>query len=341
MPTDPETLRLADEIRKQAHAIAALDVETLVSRPELGEITFESGKDIFEQSIALAREVELLPLDQLIPPMLQQIHPHFLNLNNSLQAISGFRIGGKANPEQERNTLIAGARQHWQSLFTHTIPYLPYLHLRNAQVQETVSQGRNLISQIEASYISTGNAMKLKLEEVESLVRAAKDAVAKVGVGQFATIFESLSTDHDKVANKWLWASVICAGLTGIVALLLVYLFPVSGQLTDAALIQRILTKLIVISLFYFATIWAAKNYRAHRHLAVTNRHRQAALRTFETFVKASEDSVTRDAVLLEATRCVFSHSSTGYLEGHDDSPPSRFIEIFKAVTGGASKANT
>jgi hypothetical protein len=82
----------------------------------------------------------------------------------------------------------------------------------------------------------------------------------------------------------------------------------------------------------------AAKNYRTHRHLVVVNQHRQSALRTFEAFIKAaSGDDQTKNAVLLEATRCIFAPANTGYLGGEEENPSNRIIEIFKTVGGGVS----
>ena len=96
------------------------------------------------------------------------------------------------------------------------------------------------------------------------------------------------------------------------------------------------MTKIIVISLIYFAAIWASRNYRAHRHLNVVNSHRQNALMTFQTFVKAAgdEDKETKNAVLLEATRCIFSPTSTGYLGGDQETPSSSIVEVLTKTVG-------
>ena len=55
---------------------------------------------------------------------------------------------------------------------------------------------------------------------------------------------------------------------------------------------------------------------------------------TFETFVGASGNEKTRDAVLLEATRCIFGPAVTGYLHKQEDPSPHRIVEIIKSLDG-------
>ena len=68
----------------------------------------------------------------------------------------------------------------------------------------------------------------------------------------------------------------------------------------------------------------------------VVNGHRQNALTTFQTFVKAAgdEDKETKNAVLLEATRCIFSPMSTGYLGGDQETPNSSIVEVLTRTVG-------
>lgn len=90
---------------------------------------------------------------------------------------------------------------------------------------------------------------------------------------------------------------------------------------------------IILIGLLYF-TITASKNYNAHRHNAILNKHRQNALQTFESFVKAAgDDQQTKNAVLLQATATIFSNQNTGYLAaGPEPEGASKIIEIIKGV---------
>lgn len=53
---------------------------------------------------------------------------------------------------------------------------------------------------------------------------------------------------------------------------------------------------------------------------------------TFETFVNAAADDRMKDAVLLEATHCIFAPAVSGYLGGDDEAQSNRVVEIFRNV---------
>lgn len=100
--------------------------------------------------------------------------------------------------------------------------------------------------------------------------------------------------------------------------------------------IQLAISKLIVFSILYFALIWGSRNYRAHRHNAVVNQHRQNALSTFQAFVDSAEDDkATKDAVLLRSTETIFSPHISGYLtkESEKQNTP-QILEIFRNAMG-------
>lgn len=91
-------------------------------------------------------------------------------------------------------------------------------------------------------------------------------------------------------------------------------------------------TKLIIISVFFTATLWAGKMYRALMHQATVNTHRANALQTFQAFTTASNDAHTRDAVLLETTKSIFSVSPSGYIDSDTNgSQQTNVIEIVKS----------
>ena len=88
-----------------------------------------------------------------------------------------------------------------------------------------------------------------------------------------------------------------------------------------------------VLLVLFMALVWCSKNYAAVRHNYIINKQRQNALSTFETFVKAAgdEDIQTKNAVLLQATQCIFSAQPTGFSNKNSDGDPStKIIEIAK-----------
>ena len=102
-------------------------------------------------------------------------------------------------------------------------------------------------------------------------------------------------------------------------------------MLTPSQSVQMAIPKLFVFSVL-LATVWCGKTYRAYRHNAVVNRHRQNALATFQTFAKAAVDQATKDAVLLQATQCIFSQQPTGYIQTEPEPTALPISEMMRAV---------
>lgn len=317
--------------------VAGYDAVALAQREDLGAINFEEGKEVFQQAIDLANEARSLPLELLPQQTLQQLRGPTQKIRNTLKQISEFTLVGQDNPEDQRNQLQNKARTHHDAFLVALMPQLPYLTLKSAQVQEVITQSRELLKKTQEKTRDILEDLGKRRGEAESIVRAAQDAGGKTGVAHFARRFEQTAEGHKKAATRWLVAAAIFALATAGVAIGFLTWLPAAGELSQPDTIQRIVTKLVVISLVYFAAIWSSRNYRSHRHLHVVDSHRQNALTTFETFVKAAgdEDKETKNAVLLEATRCIFSPSVTSYLGGDQEAPSSNIVEVLTKTVGG------
>lgn len=89
------------------------------------------------------------------------------------------------------------------------------------------------------------------------------------------------------------------------------------------------------MTLLAYGLGFSVRQHASSKHNETVNLHRQNALRTFETFVKATEDQETKDAVLLEATRSIFAAQPTGFLRtGRETESPSTIIEVIRRMGG-------
>ena len=324
-------------LREPLDGIADYEASVLSEGKDLGSINFRNGEELFRQIIDLANEARSLSLELLPQQIIQQLHGPTRNVANVLNEIAEFTLAGKDNPEKQRNALLQNAGTHYDQFLTAYMPHLPYLTLKSAQVQDIITKSKKLFEDVRAEADEFVTYMKEKKAETESIVKSAQDAAAKIGVAHFATKFKEVAETHAKASKVWLSVSAGLGLGTAGVALSFLEWLPISGGFGEAGTIQRIVTKLIVISVLYFAAIWSSKNYRSHRHLFVVNSHRQNALMTFETFVKAAgdEDKETKNAVLLEATRCIFSPSVSGYLSGDQETPSNSIVEVLTKTMGG------
>jgi len=176
------------------------------------------------------------------------------------------------------------------------------------------------------------------LQDTISTLEKVRRAAAEVGVSQHATHFKEAANDHARKSIYWLCATLLAAAITvgwGIATFFIHPLgSPPNNPPTTAQVIQFSLAKLIILSSLYYALVWCARNYRAQRHNFIVNKHRQNALSTFETFVKAAQDDPeTKNAVLLQATQSIFSAQPSGYIRDESESEsPNKIIEILRTI---------
>lgn len=132
-------------------------------------------------------------------------------------------------------------------------------------------------------------------------------------------------------------ATVILAALTVLFGFLSVsYYADKITSLSTAQAVQVGLSKLVILAVLYFGLVWAGKIYKAQQHNYVVNQHRHNALNTFETFVKATGDEQTKNAVLIQATQSIFSPQHSGFTAQEKELTTSpQVLEIFRSFMGG------
>lgn len=179
--------------------------------------------------------------------------------------------------------------------------------------------------------------LQSEIDSARAITEALRGMAKEAGVSQHAGYFKTEANAHAGAALKWLWGTIVMGVVTLGVSIGFLWLYWKVGNDLDAAkALQFTVSKVLVLSVLLTSTIWASRIYRAHQHNQVVNRHRQHALSTFRTFAEASGSPSIRDAVLLQATQCIFSPQSTGYVHGEPESDgPSKILEIVRESTKG------
>jgi hypothetical protein len=237
-----------------------------------------------------------------------------LELSMDLLPIAAYAAGTKTAALEHFEKQGEEARQRMNSVL--------------AQVEQQLIGARQQSQDIETS---TSNRTK----EVDALIDRIRKTSAVASASVHATEFEQLATDHAEQALNWMvgtiFTAVVAAGFLGFF-----FAEPLKSDAKPAVIAQYALTRAAVLLMSSYAILWCARNYRAHRHLNVVNRHRMTALRTFETFHDAGTTPDVKNAVLLETTRSIFTVGITGYLGTENESGGAeRVVEIFKAASGG------
>ncbi len=171
--------------------------------------------------------------------------------------------------------------------------------------------------------------------EAENNLEAIKRASGATAVKQYAIVFENESKYHSTQSRIWLIATIIILIGTSYLSIKLFdWVKEVPGN--SFANIQFSITKIVILAVLFYAISICTKNFRAHKHNSILNKHRQNSLQTFEAFIAASNDEQTKNAVLLQTTQTIFSNQQTGYSSGENDGEvPNKIIEIIKTVGPG------
>jgi len=315
--------------------------DRLTRSDELGtQLGFAHGTPVFRRTLSLFRELREADLTGLPAQLIVKLQHSAQEAVNSFKAVLTFSPGaaGQTNPEQVRDQLITNISKQYVTHFEKIAPILSYTAGTRAAVARFESRTQSVIKQLEALYTENEERGTAILNEANETVAKVRQAAAEVGASQHAVHFMEEAGRQDKTRRRWLLiTSSLGLATLGFGIFNVWYYVAHAPLLTTAQSIQLGAAKLVVFAVLYFAMIWAGRVYRAASHNYVVNQHRQNALSTFEAFLKAAgEDQQTKNAVLLQATQCIFAHQGSGFggQESETQSSP-QILEIIRSVVSG------
>lgn len=330
MATLEEHKQRVDEIYLKLKKFLNIELVNLTREIELGnQLSFKKGEPIFTKIINLFKKVNEVDLIEVPINIIVSFESIIDHAKNIFEQIVNFDPN-TTNPASLRDNLVNQLEQQFDNYYLTAIPILTIglLNSSNLSVEkEKLKQAYlDIIEETEASKKESVNI----LSEIQEVLIKARQAALEVGVAQHYLVFKEESEEHKKLSELWLARTIKV--LIGIGILGIILLFIPSHDTASISLIQFTITKIILFSVLFYGLALCTRNYKAHKHNSILNKHRQNALKTFETFTKAAgNDTQTKNAVLLEATHTIFSNQQTGYLNKENDSDsPNRIIEIFK-----------
>lgn len=318
--------------------LVAIQPESLVRADVLGkELNFESGLPVFKRTLDLFKDLSESRLDDLPYEMLNNLTALARQALNHFQSVQNFSTN-QANPASVRDNLIQQIRDQWHNYYSAATPAIAYSRQLGTDFDRLEREARGVLSEVQQIGTDARKDKDTTLAEMKAAMEQIRRAAAEAGVAQHAIHFKEEAESHHKQSTRWLWAAVGFAVLTGAYAFyaLEIQRHDIAANAPLGTVVQLALAKIVIISILSYGLVFAARNYAASRHNLVINRHRQNALSTFETFVKAASDSQTKDAVLLQATQSIFSPQTSGYLRGEEQAAPhgSQVVEVVRNLTG-------
>ncbi len=325
----------SENFRKKLKSIVSgFDVESLSSAGLTPELNFAEGRPYFSGILNMFRDLSDRDLSALPIRKLADLQRTADETGQLLIQIHGFNIQQyPTNATQMRINFLTQVQEQYGKVFDLFAPLLAYTVPRTDHILSMQAEISKILVEIE-----DGRNKQLSIvEEMETMLRKARQTVGEIGIVGYAQIFADEAKAHRRSATKWLAAAAVLAASTVALASYGYWqFFYHPPQLTPLQAVQLSIAKIVILSMFISATLWMAKTYRSHEHNYVVNKHRHNALRSFETFVKsASADADTKNAVLIQATKCVFSPQASGYFtqESEPVSGP-QILEIVRGLSG-------
>lgn len=333
-----EEEKALQELRERLKKLSEIRADDLGRREELGTaFNFEEGIPIFERTLKLFRDLSECNFDNLPVGVLDGLRQLADQTLAAFNEIRNFNLEAQPSPRPARDQIIEKIKNQYPTHFNKLSSIIAYSVRKGTdfaklerQGKETLEVQRKIIEDLETKSNQLLSKMQTTLDKLQQ-------AAAKVGVAQHSIHFTNQSDYHKKSSKIWL----IATGVIGIATILFAW-FSLHNVATSDSVYQIVrftISRVLIISILSYALVWAGRNYSAHKHNEVINKHRQNALSTFETFVKATDDPETKNAVLLQATHCIFTPQKSGYL-GKDSEPSSanRIVEILRQQIAPSAK---
>lgn len=343
MLTQEQMTKLKNDVQNIIDELLEIEPEKLV-RNELGiELNFSLGLVSFYKTHKLLKELKLVNIDELSHQQLSSIGTQLTTIKTTYKNVLEFSIAKHPNnSSQERNAILDSVVNQTNNLFSLLSPLILYYR----KIDDHVVSANNIVNKLKETSDDALNKINDYQKQIQETLENVRNAAAEVGVAQHAIHFAKTAEDHQKYATRWLVATIIMGAATILITGYFthgIYII-IKGNITEDPskavnaiyLIQYGVAKLVLLSILYFSILWSNKNYKAHRHCNVVNKHRQNALSTFEAFVKSTDDSQTKNAVLIQASSCIFTPQHTGYLTFEPESGTNP--TILEIVRGAVEK---
>jgi hypothetical protein len=333
--TKEDEVKLLQQLKTRAEQLAAFNPDEL-QRLNLGELNFAAGERLFKNIQSFFAECKDKSWEGVPPQTLTEFENPMRVLVESLSRIISFSIRGMSSPQEEIRNHLENTAVRWKQAYDTILPHLAFQMNKDTGIAKARTEMQNqwsmAITTASQKLSEKERSIDKALSEANQALEAIQKAAKEVGITQEAIHFNELAKDYCMRSKLWMAAAGAFAAAT------LVYIF--FGKAIEikpsehVANIVAIFPRLVVLSTLFTGLVFCLRNYSALRHNEVVNRQRQTALTTFQTFVSGTSDPDTKNAVLLQATKAIFSPQASGYLKGEGEMPAvNQVTEVVRSIT--------
>lgn len=326
---------LVEELKDYFIQIQQIDPQDLIREKELGPTSFAPYFNDFFRVISFFKRLSYLDINSLPYYQLSTIKERVLPFLDTINAIKNFKVDIN-NGVPERNTLAENLINSYQTSYDQLSPIISYCEKEGTDYQALQLQVNQTVENINLKYKEIIETFEIKTAELNKTLDAVKKAAHEVGITQHTVNFEEASKKYKHLSKLWLSSIVITGGLIIFLSLFL-FNSPIQLEPNDPYasyhFIQAAIARFTALFTILILLFWEVRNYNAAQHNYTINQNKQNALSTFETFVSAARDEETKNAVLMQTTKAIFSNLPSGYLKNESgDDGSSQIIEIARGI---------
>lgn len=327
-----------ENLKKRFNEITAIEIQDLIYDKDWGSINFEAAKADLERVYAICNHFKVLPLEQLPSEIADLIFKESSPINQTITNIKNYSIE-QANPSGVRDQYVNEVQANVDRFYKCSHIYVPYLAYQKGEIQSNIKNLNNSVEEAKNILDQTKKSVSIKKGEIDTIINAAREASASVGVAHFTADFVAEAATMEEQADKWLTATMWLAGIS--LASAIYFLFAKPDLSSIAYAIQYVSSKILFLVILLTATLWCGNMYKAAKHQAAANKFKGNSLKTFQAFVNATENTAVKDAVLLATTNAIFSESATGYISGESSGveTTTKIVEVVKNGSQAISAA--
>ncbi len=332
MQNQEQEKTIQEQLQEGLDILAKITPKSLVRTDDLGKaLDFSEGVEYFERALKLFSKLKAVNFDDFPDEQLQNL----LNLaNEAEETFSNIQVFQSTEPNavEIRNRIIQQAKNQYARQFPQIKQVLAYAYAEGTDFESLVGEAKATVSRVEEEVKIAENASK----QIDGILTAAKKAAPVIGLSKYAVIFKDEAHSHRINARRWLGVFAALAALTIAFGFWGVSLYIKKiAEMTTAQSIQVSLSRIVILAVLYFGLVWSGRIYKAQQHNCVVNQHRHNALTTFETFVNTTEDKETKNAVLIQTTKAIFSPQHSGFTAHEKElSASPQILEIVRSVVG-------
>ncbi|UGB37695.1 hypothetical protein [Frateuria soli] len=332
-----------DEAEQSLSRMQAFDPKSLDRAADLGrQMNFDAAVAPAERVVGLYKRIPVSILPDLIDSQLQVIKSQADSGYNLFKQMLDFS-NEQNNAAGVRSSLLEQANKAYDLAFASLWQFVAFAVASATDTSVIEARARATLQNVEDRASELTSSLEERNKAAQQILDHIQKVAAEQGVSQQALFFKTRADEHEAEANNWAKATGALAAVIAAFAIFSAVAFKIDWLRPQNALDAAELLTGKVLLFLTLGTLLAlcAKNFLAHKHNSILNRHRQTALQTYRVLVDSASSAGSQDIVLAQAAACIFGSQDTGFSkEGGDSSPGSRSVLelLTKSAVSGAAK---